>query len=447
VAWAVALAVAVLVAERLTTRARRRWPVLDRTDGVVAALVVVAWLAAVAAATYRLVDGTDDYGPSQHTAAVLVRYGGAVGVALGLVALLVAPWRAKPSQQPWLVVGAAAVLLAALKEGIRYELYYARYLVADAVPVLVIAGAWSVGEGTRRIAARWGPWPAAGAWALALLTWLVPPLRLLDRPVFWIRDLAHGPEDLAAMLERVPDDAVLFFDSRMPGRWRGILATPAFLAFGKRVLVYPDGRMLEGLVGAGTPVLMISGGWEPDDHQRWPENGPWRTTVIARGYYRAQRAEIVEGDVPRALTEWGGPWELHRVDPSIWRGHGALSLLPGSRFIASSRPGELRTVPIELRWEAGARVELRLPPYALDGCTASAAMEGPAHALSVRPIPAAELEVVLPRVSDPDAAMLVFAMPPPPPALPVTAALVVRWTCETPVALPWRRLSMRWERG
>lgn len=274
-------------------------------------------------------------------------------------------------------------------------------------------------------------------WALVLLAWWLPPLRVLDRPVFWTRDLAHDPEDMAAMLGRVPDDAVLFFDAREPGRWRGILATPAFLAFGKTVLVYPDARMVEGAIGAGTPVYMLSGGWEASDHQRWPDGGPWHTTVVARGYYRARRAEVVEGDMPRALVEWGGPWELQRIDPSIWRGHGAFSLLPGSRFVVPATPGELRTVPLPLRWPAGARVELHVPAKALAGCVTTAAMEG-------------EAVQALPRVSEPGASPLVFAMPEPPSAAPpLTAALVVRWACEreAPQELPWRRLSMRWERA
>lgn len=440
VAWAVAAGTLVLAIGGLATRARRRWPLLDRTDGVVKAIAVMAWIVAVLAAIHRTTDVGDAYGPTQHAASVLVRYGGPVGLALGLGAMLAAPWRAAPSQQPWILLAAAVLLLTAFKEGIRYEFYYARYLVGDAIPVLIIAATCGLGELARRVGARWGPRAAAGTWAVVLLAWWIPPLRVLDRPVFWVRDLEHGPEDLAAMLERVPDDAVLFFDARMPGRWRGILATPAFLSFGKRVLVYPEGRIIERAVGAGTAVYMLSGGWEPGDHQRWPDSGAWRTTVVARGYYRARRAEVVEGDMPGALEEWGGAWELQRIDPSIWRDHGAFSLLPGSRFVAPARAGELRTVPLPLRWEAGARVELQVPAQALAGCHASATLEG-------------EQVQALPIASEPGASPIAFAMPEPPTTLPtpapITAAIVVRWTCEAreaPQELPWRRLSMRWER-
>ncbi len=431
--WAVVAGVVVLGGEWLVARGVRRWPRLGRTRGVVRGLALVACAGALAAAAYRTLDAGDAYGPRQHAASVLVRYGGVVGVAAGVVALAVAAWRSRPSWQPWVLLAMAVLLVTGLKEGIRYELYYARYLVADAIPVLTVAAAWGLGEGARWLGARWGARAAAGAWALGLVAWLCPPLWLLERPVFFTRDLAHGPEDLRAMLERVPDDAVLFFDGREPGRWRGILAVPAFLAFGKTVLVYPDNRMIEGAIGAGTPVYMLSGGWEPDDHQRWPDAGPWRTTVVARGYYRARRAEVVEGDVPRALVEWGGPWELQRIDPSIWRGHGAWSVLPGSRFVAHQEPGLLRTVPLSQRWEAGARVELRVAAGALEGCTITVTLEG-------------QQSVALARISEPDARVLAFAMPEPP-AEPLLAAVVARWACEAPRELAWRRLSMRWERG
>lgn len=440
VAWAVAAGALVLAIAALAGRARRRWPALDRTDGAVKAIAAAAWVVAMLAAAWRTTHAGDAYGPTQHAASVLVRYGGLVGVGLGVGALLAAPWRAGPSRQPWVLLAAAVLLLTAFKEGIRYEFYYARYLVADAIPVLVVAAAWGLGELARRVGARWGSWPAAGVWIVGLALWWGPPLRVLERPVFWTRDLAHGPEDLHAMLGRVPDDAVLFFDARAPGRWRGILATPAFLSFGKRVLVYPEGRMIERAVGAGTEVYMLSGGWEPEDHQRWPDDGPWHTTVVARGYYRAERAEVVEGDMPRALEEWGGPWELQRIDPSIWRGHGAFSLLPGSRFVAPARPGELRTVPLPLRWELGARVELHVPAKALAGCRTTASLER---------IEGDRMQALAP-VTEANPSVLAFAMPEPAAALPITAAIVVRWSCEAreaPQELPWRRLSMRWERG
>lgn len=434
VAWAVVAGAAVLGVDALWGRAQRRWPSLGRTDAVVRGLAVMMLLGAMVAATLRIIDATDAYEPSQSVTAVLLRYGGPVGPWVGLIALWSSPWRARPGTRPWVLLATAILVVTTLKEGVRYEFYYARYLVADALPVLLVAAAWGLGEGARIVAARLGPRVAAASLGVALVAWWGPTLPVLARPVFWTRDLAHGPEQLAAMLEPIPEGAVLFFDARAPGRWRGILATPTLLSFGQPVLVYPSRHMVERAVVSGTPVYMLSGGWEPDVHQQWPDHGPWHTTVVARGAYHARRAEVIEGDMPRALVEWGGPWELHLIDPSIWRGHGAFSLYPGSRFVVETKPEELRTIPIALRWETGARVELHVPRRALEGCTVTAALEG-------------DRRVELERVSDPRGSVLTFALPEPS-SQPMTASVVVRWTCaEGSDPLPWRRLSMRWERG
>jgi hypothetical protein len=433
VAWAAAAGVAVLVGDRVVGWARRRWPTLDRTDMLVRIVATTALLAALAALAYRTLDGSDEYGPDQQVAAVLLRYVGPVGLLLALVGLFAMPWSANVRLQPWVLLASAIVLITALKEGIRYEFYYARYLVGDAIPVLVIAAAWALGEGLRRAAARWGSRRAAIGVAAVLLAWWLPGLITMMRPVYWTRDLEHAPEELAAMFEHVPDDAVLFFDSRAPHRWRGILATPAFLSFGKTVLTYPNDRVIERAVSAGTPVYMISGGWEAEDHQRWPDRGPWRTTVIDRGHYRARRAEVIEGAMPQVLTEWGGPWELHRIDPSIWRGSGAFSLHRESRFLAHEGPDRLESTVLELRWETGGFVELLFAPRALEGCSPSASL--------IR----AELTQTLEPLPDATDSRLRFALPDPP-ARPIMAALAVTWNCPDEREVAWRRLSLRWER-
>ncbi|MCB9756032.1 MAG: hypothetical protein H6713_39425 [Myxococcales bacterium] len=258
----------------------------------------------------------------------------------------------------------------------RYEFYYARYHVAALVPALVITGTYLFHH-VVSVARRWrGPRAAAlTSGALALL-WIAPPLAALRAPVYWTRDLEDDPAQLSAMFERVPDDAVLMFDARAPGRYRDLLATPALLSFGKRVLVYPDLQLVERMISAGTPIYMLSGGWEPEDRQRWPrrEHGPWYTNVVARGIYRAARAEVVSGAAPRELVELGGPWELHEFDRSIWRDHGALSLYPGSGFLARDDAAAIESEPLALRWVAGAHVELELADDATR-CQHDAALE------------------------------------------------------------------------
>ncbi len=432
VGWAVAAGLAVLLGDLAIGWARRRCSRLDRTDLLVRVIATLALLGALAALAYRTMDTSDAYGPSQTVAAVLWRYSGPVGLALALVGLLAAPWRASSRHHAWVLLAAAIVLITSLKEGIRYEFYYARYLVGDAIPVLVIAASLALGEASRWISSRFGPKPAALVLALVLLAWWGPTLRVLTRPVFWTRDLEHTPEDLAEILDHVPDNGVLLFDSRAPGRWRGILATPAFVGFGKTVLVYPSQRLIERAVSSGTPIYMLSGGWEPDDHQRWPERGPWRTTVIARGYYRAERAEVVEGAMPERLTEWGGPWELQRIDPSIWRGSGAFSLHPGSRFVAIDQQGRLESVPLELGWEPGAFVELLVLPGSLDGCTVSATLIGAD-------------EQPLSRSPDSTNRLYRFALPSPSSTRATRAALSLAWRCADEREGVWRRLSLRWD--
>ncbi|NJK31596.1 MAG: hypothetical protein HC927_03795 [Deltaproteobacteria bacterium] len=377
---------------------------------------------------YRAFDTSDAYGPSQQVVVVLLRYCGPVGLAMGAGGLLLAALRAKANQLAWVLLAAAIVLATALKQGIRYEFYYARYLVGDVIPVLIIAGAVVLGELSRAITRRFGPRRSTAFLIMTLSAWWLPQLHTLKRPVYWTRDLEHSPEDLAAIFAEVPDDALLFFDARAPHRWRDILATPALLSFDRNVLVYPSGRLVEGAITAGTPVYMLSGGWEPEDHQRWPDAGPWRTAVIARGHYRAERAEIVEGGMPERMSEWGGPWELHVIDRSIWRGTGAFSLYPGSRFIARDEPGRLESVPIELRWQAGARVELHVRPGALEGCTIAVALVGDEnHELA--------------RASESSDRAYLFELPTV--TQPLDAALALTWHCEEPRALRWRRLSLR----
>lgn len=439
VAWAVAAGVAVLGGDRLVLWARRRWTRLDDTDRLARILALVAVLASMVLVIARAFDTSDDYGASQQVAAVLLRYCGPVALALGVLGLLAAAWRTDAKQLAWVLLAAAIVLGTFQKHGIRYEFYYARYLVGDVIPVLMIAGAWLLGELSKTIAARFGARAAALALGILLLACWVPNVRTLNRPVYWTRDLEHAADDLASLFELVPEGSLLFFDARAPGRWRGILAVPALLAFDQNVLVYPNGRMIEGAVSAGTPVYMLSGGWEPSDHQRWPSNGPWRTTVVARGDYRARRAQIVEGGMPQQLTEWGGPWELQRIDPSIWRGTGAFSLYPGSEFIAIDEPGRLESVALELRWEPGAHVELHLRrPGALAGCELDARLVGQQRVWSLEHASSASDRVIL------------FSLP----ALTslseggqtITAALALSWRCDDAREVAWQRLSLRWDK-
>jgi hypothetical protein len=261
--------------------------------------------------------------------------------------------------------------------------------------------------------------------AFTLLAWHLPGLSRLQHPVFWTRDLEHGPEDLAAMFSHVPDGAILLFDPREPLRLRGILATPAFMSFGKTVMVYPDRVMIERAITADTEVYLLSGGWETDDVQRW---GPWTTHVVARGVYRAQRAAIVEGAMPETLTEWGGAWEMQRIDPSIWRDSGAFSLHPGSRFLARDTDDQLETVPLELTWERGWFVELLVEPRSLSGCEVTATLHG-------------ERTFVLTRTDSPTENRLRFVLPSDV-DVPVQASLAVSWACARPRAVRWRRFGL-----
>jgi hypothetical protein len=429
VAWTLVGGAALLGLDRLAIWIRTRAPALDASDRLARILASLALLLAMLAISLRGFDGSDAYAANQQVIAVLLRYCGPVGLGLGVIGLLVAARRASHERLAWVLLAAAIVLATAQKQGIRYEFYYARYLVADVIPVLVIAGAWCLGECARHVASRFGPRPSALGLGLVLLAWWAPSVHTLNRPVYWTRDLEHSPEQLAAMFEQVPEGALMFFDAREPGRWRGILATPALLSFDQNVLVYPSSRMIEGAVSAGTPVYMLSGGWETSDRQRWPENGPWRTTVVARGHYRAERAQIVEGGMPQILTEWGGPWELQRIDRSIWRGTGAFSLYPGSDFIAVDEPGRLESVLLELRWESGAHVELLVGQDVLAGCEVEASLVGQ----DIRALALAG------RAND---RVIRFALPAF--SSPITAALAVRWHCPNERGVEWQRFSLRW---
>ncbi len=434
VAWALAAGTAVLVFDRGALWLRGRWPVLDRTDLPARVIALVIASLAIVAVIVRALDGSDDYAANQQVVSVLLRYCGPLLLALGIVGVFVAAWKCDPKRLAWVLLAAVILLGTLQKAGIRYEFYYARYLVGDMIPVLVIAGSWLLGELARRLGSRFGPRVAAGGLGAVLLACWAPSVRTLDRPVYWTRDLEHAPEDLADLFDQVPDGAVLFFDSRAPLRWRGILAVPALLSFDQNVLVYPHARMIEGAVTAGTPVYMLSGGWQNDDHPRWPDNGPWRTTVVARGHYRAMRADVVEGAMPEILTEWGGPWELQRIDRSIWRGTGAWSLYPGSDFIAVDEPGRLESVPLELRWEPHANVELHVKRGALAGCEIEAKLVGDSEQ---------SLELVSP-TSD---RVIRFSLPTSPqPFQPLMAVVALTWRCdEAGREVAWQRLSLRWE--
>lgn len=430
--WAVAAAAGLLIAQPLLDLAARRVPGLARLGerglgGGAWAMLVGALLAALV----RLFDPSDAYAPSQAVASVLLRHGGPLALVLGLAGVALALARSEGLTRSFATLASAILLIGALKEGVRYEFYYARYLVADVLPVLVIAAACMVAHVHAWARARFGVRRAIAMLVLVLLAWWVPPLRALALPVYWTRDLAHDVEDLSRMFAGVPDDALLMFDSRLPLRWRGYLATPALLSFDRNVLIFPSNRLVERAVAAGTPVYMISGGWEASDEQRWPSDaGPWHTSVVERGVYRAARAETREGGRPQRLHEWGGPWELQRIDPSIWRSDGKLSLMPGSRFVASDAAGRLESVELDLRWQAGARVEWVVEPGALDGCEVAAALVEAGGELALADVEQA-------------ASQRAFAMPTD--AGRATAALRLRWRCETPRAIAWRRLSMRWE--
>ncbi|MFZ6179938.1 hypothetical protein [Nannocystis pusilla] len=423
VAWTIAAGVALLLVDLglrrlsapLRTVARRSLRVGAGLALALAACVLVqrAWL------------GGDETGPDQQVLAVLLRHGGPLPLLLGLVGMGLAVRRADAQHLPWVALAAAIVLTAALKSGVRYEFYYARYFVADVVPVLTVASACLLGHIIARAEHRQGPRRAALAFAALLLAWLIPPLRLLPREVYWTRDLADDPAELAGIFEHVPEDSLLVFDDRAPGRWRGLLAAPALLSFGKSALaVPPGGHIVEGALKAGTPVFLLSGGWEPADRQLWPSaaHGPWRTRVVARGIYHAPRAETVEGGVPARLVDGGGPWELQQLDRSVWRSSGAFSLFPGSMFVAAT-PAGFVTEPLPL--PAGARVELWLPAGA-PACEITAALRTATGPLALASLP-----------REPDGPLL-WALPASPPA---TAAVAIAADCGGSFA--WRWLSIR----
>ncbi|MCY1056797.1 hypothetical protein [Nannocystis sp. SCPEA4] len=422
VAWTLVAAAALLLADlglrRLPTRLAALAPRLLR---------IVAGLMLVAAALVSLRDlfaPANELGPDQQVLAVLLRHSGPLPLLLGFLGLAVAVRRAHASFLPWVFLASAIVLFTALKQGVRYEFYYARYFVADALPVLLVAAACLSGHLIARLAARRGSRWAAAGFAVLLLAWLVPPLRLLPREVYWTRDLADDPAQLASIFEHVPEDSLLLFDDRAPGRWRGLLAAPALLSFGRNALaVPPGGHIVEGALKAGTPVFLLSGGWESDDRQRWPSaaHGPWRTRVVARGIYRAVRAETVAGGVPGRLVDGGGPWELQQLDRSIWRSSGAFSLYPESVFVAATAAG-LVTEPLPL--PAGARLELWLPARGRT-CDVTAALRIGDAAQELTP---------LPRERDDQ---LLWSLP----AAPGPAALALTARCEG--AFAWRWLSVR----
>lgn len=383
----------------------------------------VALAAAVLAAQWFFPFG--GVGPEQQVVSVLLRYGGPVPLVLGLVALGLGLRRAEVRALPWLALAAVTLALAAFKQGVRYEFYYARYLVEAAAPVLGVATACLIGHVMGAARRRRGPRAGALVGAALALAWIVPPLRLLGREVFWTRDLAHDPAQLPGLFEQVPEDALLIFDARAPHRWRGILAVPALLTFGRNVLVYPEQKIVERALTAGTPVYLLSGGWEAHERQRWPDaaRGPWRTEVVARGVYEAPRAEVVFGGIPERVTDWGGPYELQRLDRSVWRDSGAFSLYPGSAYVEST-PAGLRTEAIPARWGPGWRVELWLAGGGAE-CQIEAALAGGG---------------ALAAISEARSDRRLWALPP---ASAEQQGIEIAAACPRDAPLPWRWLSVR----
>ncbi len=433
-AWSLAGAGLVLGLDAALAPLRRAEVWRGRAAVLLRVGAAVGLVGALAAAAWHANDPASEWGPSQQVGTVLWRHGGPVALGLGLVGLGLGAWRGRPAALPWVALGAEILLATALKPGIRYEFYYARYLVADAIPVLVAAGALTWSAASIWADERRGPRGAALVRGALLLAWVAPPLRLLGAPVYWTRDLEGGPEQLAEMFEPVPEGALFFFDARAPGRWRGWLAVPAKLSFDLNVLVYPNNNFVERAIKAGTPVYFLSGGWEAEDRQYWPNpgQGPWRTEVVSRGTYRALRAEVVEGALPRRLTDWGGPWELHRIDRSIWRGTGAFTLYPGSSY-ASDRQGRLVSEELDMSWVEGARVELSFQPPSGDACETGEAV-----------LRDGSRRVVLPALERDRADVMLWAMPGAATAIP--HQLDVELRCADGRAIEWRRLSMRWNR-
>lgn len=428
VAWTVALGIVVWLVDRGGQRLVRRAGLAARARAV---LRVSTWALLAAAALVLVAEAAaphNAWGPAQQVLPVLLRYGGALPLLLGLAGLAAAVRRADERTLPWLFLGAEILLFTALKQGIRYEFYYARYLVADAIPALTIGAACLLGWVAERVRRRVGAGAAGLVVGVVALAWAVTPARMLPRAVFWTRDLADGPQQLADMFGRVPDDAILMFDARAPGRWRGILATPALLSFGRQVLNHPNNQIVERAIRAGTPVFLISGGWEAADRQRWsdPAHGPWRTEVVHRGEYRALRAEVVEGAAPEAWTDWGGRYEIQRVDRSIWRSSGAFTLYAGSGLVRA-HAGGLTTAWMDAAWPAGAQVELRLPARRDDcGIEATLGVDGAESPLAPRPSAEEMLRL--------------WSLPP--------AAAGVRWQIRITArcregALQWEALSVR----
>ena len=176
--------------------------------------------AAVAASIHHATDPDNQWGWSQQVVAVLSRHGGPVAVGLGVVGLSIAIRFAEDRTLPWVWLGAEVLLATALKPGLRYDFYYARYLVADAIPVLVVGAAWFVGVAGYRVSQRNGAPLGLGAALVVALTWIATPLPKLALPVYWTRDLHDSPDQLKELFDHVPRDSVLFFDSRAPHRWR-----------------------------------------------------------------------------------------------------------------------------------------------------------------------------------------------------------------------------------
>lgn len=142
--------------------------------------------------------------------------------------------------------------------------------------------------------------------------------------------------------------------------------------------------------------------------------------------------------MPQQLTEWGGPWELQRIDPSVWRGSGAFSLHPGSKFVAIDEPGRLESVALELHWEPGAHVELHVRQGVLAGCDLDAKLVGERQPVWSLDLASLASDRVI-RFSLPTFASVSED------GQPITASLALSWRCEDAREVAWQRLSLRWD--
>ncbi len=220
---------------------------------------------ALALAAFVLVQrawlGSSETGPDQQVLAVLLRHGGPLPLLLALAGVGLAVRRADAQRLPWVALAAAIVLTAALKSGVRYEFYYARYFVADVVPVLTVASACLLGHFIARAERRLGPRRAALAFAVLLLAWLLPPLRLL--PARGLLDPAISPttpRSWPAFLNMSPRTACSCSTTAPPAAGADSWPPrPCCRSAAMRSQVPPGGHIVEGALKAGTPVFLLLG--------------------------------------------------------------------------------------------------------------------------------------------------------------------------------------------